>query len=210
GPAGGRAADRLAAAGRVVGTGIGASLHAALVGEWLLRAAGVDARAVMSSDFALYPESVGLRRSDAVIVMAHSGVKRFSTDAMARAAAAGATVISVGSLTAEHPGSQLVLRTVEREKSAAFTASHLAAMTVLAQIATELGERQRAAGAAGLRAALGKLPDQVAEVLAREGEILPVAREAAARRVYAAGAGPNAATALEAVIKVREAAQGWI
>jgi glucosamine--fructose-6-phosphate aminotransferase (isomerizing) len=209
-PAAGQAADRLAAAERVVVTGIGTSYHAALVGEWLLRAAGVDARAVMSSDFALYPDSVGLRRSDAVIVMAHSGVKRFSTDAMARAAAAGATVISVGSLTAEHPGSQQVLRTVEREKSAAFTASHLAAMTVLAQISTELGERRRAAGATGLRAALGKLPDQVADVLAREGEILPVAREAAARRVYAAGAGPNAATALEAVIKVREAAQGWI
>src|SRR5262249_59990242 len=116
-PAAGQAADRLAAAERVVVTGIGTSYHAALVGEWLLRAAGVDARAVMSSDFALYPDSVGLRRSDAVIVMAHSGVKRFSTDAMARAAAAGATVISVGRLTAEHAGPQPVLRPGERERA---------------------------------------------------------------------------------------------
>ena len=37
-----------------------------------------------------------------------------------------------------------------------------------------------------------------------------IARDAATRRVYAAGAGPNEATATEAVIKVREAAQGWI
>jgi glucosamine--fructose-6-phosphate aminotransferase (isomerizing) len=181
-----------------------------MVGEWLLRAAGADAHAVMSSDFACYPEAAPLRKGDAVVVMAHTGVKRFSAEAMAKAAAAGAAVLSVGSLTAEHPGSQLVLRTVEREKSAAFTASHLAAMTVLAQVATELGERRGAPGVAGFRSALARLPEDVAAVLAREAEVRPVAEAAATRRVYAAGPGPNAATALEAVIKVREAAQGWI
>jgi glucosamine--fructose-6-phosphate aminotransferase (isomerizing) len=204
------AAGRLAAAGRVFVVGIGTSYHAAMVGEWLLRAAGADAYAAMSSEFASYPEAAPLRKGDAVVVMAHTGVKRFSAEAMTKAAAAGATVLSVGSLTAEHPGSQLVLRTVEREKSAAFTASHLAAMTVLAQVATELGESRRAPGVAGFRAAVGRLPDQVAAALAREAEVRPVAEVAASRRVYAAGPGPNAATALEAVIKVREAAQGWI
>jgi glucosamine--fructose-6-phosphate aminotransferase (isomerizing) len=129
---------------------------------------------------------------------------------MTRARAAGATVISIGSLSAEHPGSQLVLRTVERETSAAFTASHLAAMTVLAQVATALGEQRGVAGVVGFGAVLERLPDQVADVLAREEDVRPVAREAVGRQVYAAGAGPNEATALEAVIKVREAAQGWI
>jgi len=129
---------------------------------------------------------------------------------MAKARAAGVRVLSVGSLTAEHPDSQLVLRTVEREKSAAFTASHLAAQAVLAQVATELGERTGAAGVAGFRAALGRLPEQVEEVLRREEEVAPIAREAVGRRIYAAGAGPNEATALEAVIKVREAAFGDI
>jgi glucosamine--fructose-6-phosphate aminotransferase (isomerizing) len=102
------------------------------------------------------------------------------------------------------------LRTVEREKSAAFTASHLAAMTVLAQVATALGESRGSPATRGFRQALGQLPDQVEEVLAREDEALPIARNAASRRIYAVGAGPNEATALEAVIKVREAAQGWI
>src|SRR5262245_53279857 len=139
-----QAAGRLAGAGRVFVVGIGTSYHAAMVGEWLLRAAGADAYAVMSSDFACYPEAAPLRKGDAVVVMAHTGVKRFSAEAMTAASGAGATVLSVGSLTAEHPGSQLVLRTVEREKSAAFTASHLAAMTVLAQVATELGESRGA------------------------------------------------------------------
>jgi glutamine---fructose-6-phosphate transaminase (isomerizing) len=204
------AADRLADARRIFTVGIGTSYHAALVGAWLLRGAGFDARAVSSFDFAVYPASFELGTDDAVIVMAHSGVKTYSSKALSRAAAAGATCLSVGSLTAVHDSSQQVLRTVERERSAAFTASHLAAMTVLAQLATVLGEGRGAPATQGFRAALERLPDQVEDVLSREADVVDVAREAVTRRVYAVGAGPNEATATEAVIKVREAAQGWI
>jgi glutamine---fructose-6-phosphate transaminase (isomerizing) len=196
------AAQRIGGARRVLVVGIGTSYHAALMGGWLLRAAGRDARAVSSFDFSLYPESFAVTSEDAVIVMAHSGVKTYSSRALERAEAVGAARISIGSLTAEHHGSQQILRTVEREKSAAFTASHLAAMTVLAQIAAELG--------ADFRSALEALPEQVAAALAREDEVAAVAREAAERRIYAIGGGPNEASAIEAVIKVREAAQGWI
>ncbi|HLZ28470.1 MAG TPA: SIS domain-containing protein [Chloroflexota bacterium] len=203
------AAQRLASASRVYVVGIGTSYHAALVGAWLLRAAGSDARAISSFDFGTYPDAADLTPDDAVVVMAHSGVKTYSTTSLVRASTLGATRISIGSLTAVHEGSQQVLRTVERERSAAFTASHLAAMAVLAQIATVLGET-RGGRTAGFRDALQRLPDQVAEVLSREDDVAPIAREAATRRVYAVGAGPNEATATEAVIKVREAAQGWI
>jgi glucosamine--fructose-6-phosphate aminotransferase (isomerizing) len=99
---------------------------------------------------------------------------------------------------------------VEREKSAAFTASHTAAMTVLAQVATELGERRGRPQASGFRAALEALPDLVAGVLAREDEVLRVAPACAERQTYVVGAGPNGPTALEAVIKVREAAHAHI
>src|SRR5579884_1775997 len=85
----GEAADRLATARRIFLVGIGTSYHAALVGSWLLRAAGSDARAINSFDFALYPDSFPLADGDAVVVMAHSGVKRLSGEAMARARAAG-------------------------------------------------------------------------------------------------------------------------
>src|SRR5450631_3011321 len=73
------AARRLAGARRVFTVGIGTSYHAALVGAWLLRAAGSDARAVSSFDFGLYPEAAELTPDDAVVVMAHSGVKTYST-----------------------------------------------------------------------------------------------------------------------------------
>jgi glucosamine--fructose-6-phosphate aminotransferase (isomerizing) len=208
--AAGEAARRLERARRVFVVGIGTSYHAALVGSWLLRAAECDARAVSSFDFSAYPRSFAVTEHDAVVVMAHSGVKTYSSQALQRAVDVGAARISVGSLTAEHSGSQQVLRTVEREKSAAFTASHLAAMAVLAQVATALGEARGAQGTEGLRGALEALPNQVRAALAREEEVRTVAEEVANTRIYAVGGGPNEASAIEAVIKVREAAQGWI
>jgi glucosamine--fructose-6-phosphate aminotransferase (isomerizing) len=201
-----QAATLLAPAQRVFVVGIGTSFHAALVGAWLLRAAGSDARAVSSFDFALYPDSYPLTAEDAVVVMAHTGVKTYSAVSIRRAHDARARVLSVGSLSAEHPGSELILRTVEREQSAAYTASHLAAMTVMAQVATLLGEGRGASGVDGFRAALDRLPEEIAAVLAREAEVQPVAEDALRRRIYAIAAGPNEATALELVIKAREAA----
>ncbi len=201
-----QAATLLAPARRVFVVGIGTSLHAAMVGAWLLRAAGSDARAVPSFDFALYPESYPLTAEDAVVVMAHTGVKTYSAVSIRRAHDAGARVLSVGSFTAEHPGSELILRTVEREQSAAYTASHLAAMTVMAQVTTILGEGRGASGVNGFRAALDRLPEEIAGVLDREAEIQPVVEDALQRQSYAIAAGPNEATALELVIKAREAA----
>jgi glucosamine--fructose-6-phosphate aminotransferase (isomerizing) len=200
------AADRLSGSARIVVAGTGTSYHAALVGLWLLRAAGVDARAVSSFDAANYPEAMGLRPGDAVIVMAHTGETGYSAQTMAHAAKTGATVISVGSLTAEHVASGLVLRTVEKETAATYTSSHLTAMTVLAQIATLLGEQRGSSGVAGFRETLTGLPDHVATVLARESEVIPIAEQALTRRVYAIGAGSNEATATEFMIKAREAA----
>src|SRR5262245_28098717 len=75
-----RAADRLAAARRVFVVGIGTSYHAAQIGTTLLRAAGADARAVDSHEFAVYPQA--LRDGDAVVVMAHRGTKQFSARAV--------------------------------------------------------------------------------------------------------------------------------
>ncbi len=75
------AADVVASARRVVTIGIGTSWNAATTGAWMLRAAGLDARAWSSSDFALYPPDVNER--DAAIVYSHSGAKRkrFSREA---------------------------------------------------------------------------------------------------------------------------------
>ena len=204
----GEAAGHLAGAARVFVVGIGTSFHAAQIGAFLLRTAGVDARAVDSYEFATYPYT--LQAGDAVIVMAHTGGKRYSVAAATMAAAAGVPCIGISGRESKmsDDGLTLVLRTVARETSAAYTASHLGALTVLAQIATTVGERQGATAVAGWRDALAMLPDHVEDVLRRDGEIEPVARGivAAHRRIFCIGAGPNAATATEASLKARETA----
>lgn len=193
------AAAVITAARRIWITGIGTSFHAALAGGWLLRSAGRDARAVTSFDFATYPGQFPLQPGDAVIVQAHTGVKSYSKLALDRAVAAGVPVISIGSESAEHPGSQFILRTCERETSAAYTSSHVCAMVRLAQLAAELGNDT-------LRDPLAALPDQIQTVIDGKDAIKPVAQEAAATHIYAIGAGPNEPVALEFVIKAREAA----
>jgi glucosamine--fructose-6-phosphate aminotransferase (isomerizing) len=202
------AADILGAAQRVFVVGIGTSYHAAQVGEALLRAAGSEAYAVGSFDFVTYPPA--LRPGDAVIVQAHRGTKHFSARAVERARAAGLPCIAItgqGSQLTDD-GADVVLRTTPTETSAAYTASHVGAMTVLAQVATTLGERRNAAETAGWRAALDALPAQIEDVLRREDDVRQVADAvlAANRRVYCIGAGPNAVTATEAALKARETA----
>lgn len=202
------AAGRLAGAQRIFVVGIGTSFHAAQVGAFLLRTAGADARAVDSYEFATYPYP--LRSGDAVIIMAHTGRKHYSVTAAEMAGAAGVPCIGISareSLMADD-GPILVLRTVARETSAAYTASHLGAMTVLAQVATALGERQGNAAVAGWREALAALPGQIEDVLRRENDVAPIAEEMIATgcRTYCIGAGPNAPTATEAALKARETA----
>ncbi|MFN8542192.1 MAG: SIS domain-containing protein [Thermomicrobiales bacterium] len=207
-PAAEEAAARLSDAPRIFVVGIGTSFHAAQVGEALLRAAGSEAYAVGSFDFVTYPPV--LRPGDAVIVMAHRGTKTYSARAVELAQAADVTCIGISGQDSKFAdsGADLVLRTTAQERSAAFTASHLGAMTVLAQVATALAERRGLAVAAEWREALAALPAQIEEVLGREAEVQQIADTivAAGRRVYVIGAGPSAVTATEASLKARETA----
>jgi glutamine---fructose-6-phosphate transaminase (isomerizing) len=193
------AAALIADADRTWITGIGTSFHAALAGSWLLRTAGRDARAVTSFDFATYPKQYPIGKNDAVILHAHTGVKSYSALALERAVGQAKAVISIGSTSAEHQGSQAILRTCIRETSAAYTSSHLCAMVRLAQLAILIGAPE-------LRDDLMTVPDKLETILRRFGEIEAPARAAATRHIYAIAAGHNEPVALEFVIKAREAA----
>lgn len=199
-----QAVDLLDGAERIILTGVGSSFNAAIAGSWMLREVGFDARAVPVDDFWLYSDNSHFRPTDAVIVISHFGMRQAVLETLNRARQAGATVLSIGSLTVEHPGSRLTLRTVECETSMIATASHLAAMMVLAQIALMLGERMRPTAVSGWRPALESLPDVIASLLHREREITPIARIAAERHVYAVAAGPNESIVAEFMIKARQ------
>src|SRR5581483_11259344 len=76
------------------------------------------------------------RRDDAVVVMSHRNTKRFSTEVLQRERRAGALpVVVIGGRGS--PG--VDVETVDQERCAAFTASHLGALMRLAQVAVALG-----------------------------------------------------------------------
>ncbi|HEY6761973.1 MAG TPA: SIS domain-containing protein [Baekduia sp.] len=166
--------------------GIGTSWHAAEHGAWLLRAAGVRATAAHAADLA--PYDVPIDETSGVVVLSHTGHTGYTMEVLARARAAGAETVHVSAI-----GAGGDLETVAPEKSYAYTASHTAALARLAQLATALG------------ADLGDLdavPDAVDAALAsRPAPLIAPPR----RLVELIGAGPNAWTAAEGALKIREA-----
>ena len=182
-----RAAETIAGR-RVYLVGTGTSFHAANHGAWLLREAGVDAVAVGAFDAALHGPRPG--PGDALLLLSHTGHKRYSEEVLRRARGDGVPTVSIGGRGA--PG--VDLETVEIERSDAYTASHLGALLRLAQLAGELG------------AALGALddvPDAVAAALDGPGPgVAPPER-----LLEYTGAGPNQWTAAEGALKVRETAR---
>jgi glucosamine--fructose-6-phosphate aminotransferase (isomerizing) len=170
---------------RIVAVGTGTSWHAANHAVWLLREAGVDARAVQAMDAALYGLPAG--EGDAILVLSHRNTKRFSTQVLEQLRSPGAgPVVVIGGRGS--PG--VDVETVEQERCAAFTASHLGALMRLAQLARTLG-----AELSGLE----DVPAAVEAALARDLRV-----EAPPRLLELVGAGPNQWTAAEGALKVRE------
>src|ERR671934_3149341 len=127
-----RAAERLAGR-RVVLVGTGTSWHAANHGAWLLREAGVETRPVQAFDAALYGD--GPTQQEALILLSHTGAKQHTSQVLEQARADGVPTVTIGARAV----SGADLETVEKERSSAYTASHLGALMRLAQLARELG-----------------------------------------------------------------------
>jgi glucosamine--fructose-6-phosphate aminotransferase (isomerizing) len=165
--------------------GTGTSWHAANHGAWFLRAAGVQALPVQAADAVLgLPDPAP---EDGLVLLSHTGAKRHASTVLERAREFGMECVVIGARGREG----IDLATSERERSAAYTASHLGALTRLAQIAIALG------------ADLGELaavPDAVAAVLDGPGPGV----EPPARLLQYTGAGANQWTAAEGALKVRE------
>src|SRR5439155_7451696 len=126
-------AERIAGR-RIVVVGTGTSWHAANHAVWLLREAGVEATAVQAMDAALY--GLPACENDAVLVMSHRNTKRFSTRVLEQLREVGVgPVLVIGGRGS--PG--VDIETVEQERCAAFTASHLGALMRLSQLARALG-----------------------------------------------------------------------
>ena len=173
---------------RVLAIGTGTSWYAASQAAMLLRVAGLDAGAAQSSDAAVDGPLPG--EGGALLAFTHTGAKRYTAQATQRARSGGAQVIQVCGVGVE--GADLV--TVPRERSSAYTASHLGALLRAAQLARALG-----ADLPGL----GQVPAAVEDAYrARQND-----RAAPpARLMEFIGGGLNQWTAAEGALKIREAA----
>src|SRR5260370_31193597 len=173
---------------RVLAIGTGTSWHAASQAAILLRAAGLDAGAAQSTDAAVDGPLPG--EGGALLAFTHTGAKRYTAQAVQHARAQGALVIQVSGVGVD--GADLV--TVPRERSSAYTASHLGALLRAAQVARALG-----ADLAGL----GEIPSAVDHAYrARQDDPRPPP----ARLIEFIGGGINQWTAAEGALKIREAA----
>lgn len=190
--------------------GIGTSFYAAKVGEYLCKAYGdgVDARAVDSFEFALYSPS--LRPDDCVVAISHRGSKQYTAAGLAHARRAGClTAFITGEGGASDDAADVTFRTVAQEKSAGFTVSYTAAISVLATLAGRVGMHRAGESASGNDPVDGLLRDKIPAVigaaLETEDEVVRLAREHAGhRRIWLAGGGPSAVTAQEIALKIKE------
>ncbi len=133
---------------------------------------------VQAFDCALHGPRPG--PEDTLLLLSHTGAKRYSKAVLERARADGVTCVTLG---AKGTGSDI--ETVEIETSDAYTASHLGALMRLAQLARELG---------GDVGSLDAAPDAVAAALDGPGTGV----EPPGRLLEFIGAGPNQWTAAEA------------
>ena len=189
------AVARLSGRSRIFIVGTGTSYHGALVGQYLLRSAGIDAWAIPAFEFAKYPPRI--TADDGLVLLSHRGTKRFSQAALESLASQDHWLAVTGE------GSPLsglgVLHTVPQERSPVHTASHTGAMVRLAQLAVALGSPP-------WNTELARVPDAIRVTLQlRAAVVHALDRLHLARVVHFVGGGPAHATALEGALKLREA-----
>ena len=189
---------------RIYIVGIGTSWHAALAGGSILGGSildgGPEALVWNSFEFCVSPPRV--TPDDAVIVISHRGTKRSSYDALDVANSLGAYTVAI---TSTDPGPRILaadagIRTVDQEKSAAFTISYTTALTVLALL--NLGMAGSLEDPAN---GLDEFPGQITRILAQEDDVRAMVDEHHARRRFISAAwGANQANAYEVALKIKE------
>ncbi len=186
------AAQRLRPAGRLLLTGTGTSHHAAQLGAYLLRGAGLDAQAVACSELVRWHPP--LRDGDGLIVITHTGQTAYARAARAAALEAGVPLLSITGPRVQWPEA---VHTPITEESETYTVSYITALGVLGLLAHEL------TGVDSGHDALGLAAGSLAAVIA-DPEIAAI--EPPRRALTLVGPGIWSVTAREGALKLREAA----
>lgn len=202
-----RCAAQLASCERLFLVGIGTSHHAAQVGEHLVRlyGGGLFANAVHAFDFAVYGPH--LTSNDAVIGVSHRGNKHYTLEALKRACSAGCytTLITGENASITKIEIDTILQTIPQETSSAHTVSYTSAIAVLSVLVNRIGYHRIGINPLLTHFLHSELPERLLATLQVEPEMMRLAHEYnQRRRIWLVGAGPDAITAQEVALKIKE------
>lgn len=203
-------AMRLAGRRRVFLVGLGTSLHAARAGAHLFRswAPTTDVDVWSSFDFVRYGPVI--HPDDALVALSHRGTKTFTAAAVELAGEIGCpTALVTGREPEEEtrslPGADVVVRTVEQERSSAHTVSYTGSVAALAFLAARTGYHATGEARATAELLYGRVADALERALELEDEVAGWAeRWHGCRRLWLVGAGPGEVVAEEAALKIKE------
>lgn len=171
-------------------TGCGSSFHAAIYGEYVLRANGFDAHAIHALDMIHYTPNL---KNSVVIVISHSWKTRTTLKALEVLKKKKATCVGI---TANEDVKDLdVVMKVSKEfdESDCVTMGYTTKLIALALIA-----RTKNSG-------LQRIPKLISEALENEKQIKELVDVySTKKRFFVLGAGPNTATAYEMALKMKE------
>lgn len=196
--------------GNVLLLGMGTSLHAAMVGEYLIEDwAGIPARAADASEFRYRRPNIG--SETLTLVLTQSGETADSIVAMRQAKARGSHTLAISNVVSStaardsdeaiylHAGPEIGVASSKTFLSHLVTLYLLAARLASAHGRMPLERRQE------LATALRGLPDAVRTVLSREDEIARLARRYCGFKNFMfIGRGINYPIALEGALKLKE------
>src|SRR5437868_8656656 len=190
--------------------GMGTSLHAAMIGEYVIEDwAGIPARAEDASEFRYRRPTVGKRTLD--VVISQSGETADTLVAMQQARARGALSVAVTNVIASsaardadgaiylHAGPEIGVASTKTLHA------HIVSLYLLAMRLADVKGRVSPERKRELVEALRALPDQVRDILAREKEIIKLAHKYSKYRNFMfAGRGLGYPVALEGALKLKE------
>lgn len=168
---------------RVRLTGIGADLHVARAGEYLLRAIGINAFSADAFDLALFPS--GFEPGDALMVISHTGTSRYAVESLNRAVQSGLKTVVLTSTESPLSDADVVIGTTPPEESLAPAASATSALAIIAAIAARIDPDSN------LASAVPTIPESLRSMLPARQTALQVAELVLGnhRRTVVAGVG---------------------
>ncbi len=190
--------------------GMGTSLHAAMVGEYVIEDwAGIPARSADASEFRYRRQTIGPQTL--TVVLTQSGETADSIVALRQAKARGSRTVAISNVVAStaardsdgaiylHAGPEIGVASSKTFVSHLITLYLLAARMASAKAGMPLERRQE------LATVLRDLPDAVRKVLRREDEIAELAkRYCRFKNFMFIGRGINYPVALEGALKLKE------